>query len=152
MSVTPEALGHAKRAVERLDAFAREARSAGWWQTAAEPDPGLMGRFRWRMDDDFDTPSAVAAIFGAVSTARAQPAKAPALAAAVRECCQVALGLPLNAGLDDLGKGLTQLAAERDAARRRQDWAAADSIRDKLFAMGYVVEDTPGGTVVRRRG
>lgn len=41
--------------------------------------------------------------------------------------------------------------AEREAARRQRDWARADTIREELARLGYVVEDTPQGPRVRRR-
>ncbi len=41
--------------------------------------------------------------------------------------------------------------AERDRARAEGDYARADAIRGELEALGYVVEDTAGGTKVRRR-
>jgi cysteinyl-tRNA synthetase len=146
MSVTVEALDHALGALSRLDNFARETRAL----PSASPDPGMLARFKWRMDDDFDTPGALAVIFGAVRDARADPQRAPVLAAAVRECCEGALGLPLPSGEEAIEKEVADLVAQRDAARSRGDWAAADSIRSKLQAMGYVVEDGPSGTVVRR--
>jgi cysteinyl-tRNA synthetase len=34
---------------------------------------------------------------------------------------------------------------QRQAARARKDWAAADGVRDALAAAGVVVEDTPAG-------
>jgi cysteinyl-tRNA synthetase len=37
------------------------------------------------------------------------------------------------------------LADERQAARERRDWAAADALRDRIAAMGYAVTDTPEG-------
>jgi cysteinyl-tRNA synthetase len=147
MEVGTGALEHAEGAVERLDAFARETRDL----PAAAPDPGTLARFRWRMEDDLDTPGALAVIFGAVRSARADATRAPALAAAVRECCEKALGLSLQGGAEELGKEVSELVAQRDAARARRDWATADSIRGQLEAMGYVVEDTPKGTRVRRR-
>jgi cysteinyl-tRNA synthetase len=147
MSVTAEALDHAQGALSRLDNFAWETRDL----PAVTPDPATMARFKWRMDDDFDTPGALAVIFGAVRDARLDRSRAPALAAAVRECCEGALGLRLPVGQEEeLGKEVADLVDRRDAARARGDWAAADSIRSKLQAMGYVVEDGPSGTVVRR--
>jgi len=146
INVTPGALDHAQGALGRLDNFARETRAL----VTASPDPATVARFKWRMDDDFDTPGALAVIFGAVRDARANPAKAPALAAAVRECCEGALGLSLRSEEEAVEKAVADLVAERDAARARSNWAAADSIRSELQAMGYVVEDGPTGTVVRR--
>jgi cysteinyl-tRNA synthetase len=102
------------------------------------------------MDDDFDTPGALAVVFGAVRDARLDASRAPALAAAVRECCEGALGLFLPSDEEPLGKEVMDLVANRDAARTRGEWATADSIRSELQAMGYLVEDSPEGTVVRR--
>jgi cysteinyl-tRNA synthetase len=147
MSVTAEALDHAQGALSRLDNFARETKDL----PAANPDPATVARFKWRMDDDFDTPGALAVIFGAVRDARADPSRAPALAAAVRELTEGALGLRLPADKDEaLEKETADLVARRDAARARGDWATADSIRSELQAMGYIVEDGAGGTLVRR--
>ncbi|MGP8204575.1 MAG: cysteine--tRNA ligase [Acidimicrobiales bacterium] len=146
MSITAEALEQAQANVERLDNFARETRHLG----RAAPDPGMLARFRARIDDDFDTPGALAVVFGAVRDARAEPVRAPALAAAVRECCEGAFGLRLWSEEAPLGPDVVALVALRDRARDDKDWAAADSIRAKLQDMGFVVEDGPHGTVVRR--
>lgn len=44
-----------------------------------------------------------------------------------------------------------ELVRERDEARRKRDFAVSDRIRQQLTEMGYVVEDTSAGTVVRKR-
>jgi cysteinyl-tRNA synthetase len=43
------------------------------------------------------------------------------------------------------------LIEKRRAARAAGDWAAADGIRQELAARGILLEDTPGGTVWRRK-
>jgi cysteinyl-tRNA synthetase len=43
-----------------------------------------------------------------------------------------------------------QRARERDEARAERDWAKADAIRDALVADGWIVEDAPDGTRLRR--
>jgi len=146
MSVTAEALEQAQGAVDRLDNFARETRDAG----PATPDPATLARFRAHMDDDLDTPGALAVVFGAVREARTDPARAPALAAAVRACCEGAFGLALRGQEGPVGDEVLALVAQRDAARAGRDWAAADTLRARLQAMGFVVEDGPQGTVARR--
>jgi cysteinyl-tRNA synthetase len=146
MDLTPDVFTDAQGVVNRLDNFAREARDL----PRASPDPGTIERFRWRMDDDLDTAGALAVVFGAVRDARADPRRAPALAAAVRECCEGALGLTLRFDHEELDDEVTALLGRRDAARARRDWPTADAIRKTLQEMGYVVEDGPGGSVTHR--
>jgi cysteinyl-tRNA synthetase len=146
MAVSEEGLEAAKGAVARLDNFARE--TAGL--PAAEADPAVLARFRWRMDDDFDTPGALAVVFGAVRDARADPSRRAALSAAVRECCEEGLGLALAGAEGPLPEEVATLVAERDAARAGRRWGEADALRARLAGMGWVVEDTPQGTKVHR--
>jgi cysteinyl-tRNA synthetase len=51
----------------------------------------------------------------------------------------------------DHGTLVQSLVEQRDRARKERDWSTADLIRDELVARGFVVEDSPAGTVVRRR-
>ena len=46
---------------------------------------------------------------------------------------------------------IERLIAERDAAKRRKDYKAADDIRKDLLDKGIVLEDSPAGTKWRRR-
>ena len=45
---------------------------------------------------------------------------------------------------------MAELVRRRDEARASRDFAAADALRDELVALGWVVEDTPGGTKIHR--
>ena len=42
------------------------------------------------------------------------------------------------------------MVTRRDAARAERDWGTADALRDELTARGWVLEDNPEGTRVRR--
>ena len=46
---------------------------------------------------------------------------------------------------------IRELMRERDDARKRGDFKKADQIRTQLKESGYLLEDTAGGTVVRKR-
>ena len=46
---------------------------------------------------------------------------------------------------------IEDLVARRQAARDAKDWAAADSLREELSALGVVVEDTPAGPIWHRQ-
>ncbi|TMK83382.1 MAG: hypothetical protein E6G57_15965 [Actinobacteria bacterium] len=71
------------------------------------------------------------------------------LAAAVR-AISAAMGLELRAGDDEVDAATADLVRQRDEARASKDFAVADRVRDELVAAGWVVEDTPAGTQVRR--
>jgi len=146
LTVTEETIGNAQGVLNRLDNFARETGDL----PAAAPDPGVLARFRWRLDDDFDTSGALTVVQSAIRDARAERDRAPALAAAVRECCDEALGLALPGGEEPLGEKVAALVSQREAARAGGDYAQADSMRAELLAMGYLVEDTPAGPKVRQ--
>jgi cysteinyl-tRNA synthetase len=71
------------------------------------------------------------------------------LTAAVREMA-AAVGLRL-AGVEEAPADVVQLVEERERARAGRDFAAADRLRDEVFRLGWVVEDTPQGPRVHKR-
>jgi cysteinyl-tRNA synthetase len=149
MTVADSTMSAATQTMERLDAFARRFASS-----SAPPDEGALQRFGSVMDADLDTPRAMAQLFELVTRANAladegQAEAAAGLAAAVFEIT-AALGLRVGRPSADIDAAALALAAERDEARRQKDYGLADSIRDRLQAQGYVVEDTPEGTRIRR--
>lgn len=54
-----------------------------------------------------------------------------------------------NAG-DDLPEEIKALAEQRKAARKEKNFALADELRDKIVALGYSVEETRQGTVIKK--
>jgi cysteinyl-tRNA synthetase len=124
-------------------------------------------RFFEAMDDDFNTPSAMAAFFGLATemnrvTATAEhrtPAGDAAVSAAeslMGEWCAtlgLELTLPARAADDDLtGPLMELLLGARQSLRKAKDYAAADALRDGLKELGIVVEDRAGGSGWRRAG
>ena len=151
VEVTRTSTDDAAAALRRLDAFARRVAAAALPSTP--PEAAAIEAFVRVMDDDLDTPAAVAQLFGLVTEANTaldagDTERAAALAAAVAEIC-TAVGLVLDAGGSDVPPEVLERAAARDTARAERDFAAADAIRDALVADGWVVEDTAAGTVVR---
>jgi cysteinyl-tRNA synthetase len=150
IDVTDENLRAAERSLDRLDSLARRTAELG---VAAEPDEEALERFRAAMDDDLDTPKAMALVFDLVRRANALLDDADAevaapLAAAVLEIAG-AVGLELQAEKGEVPDEIRELARQRDEARAARDWARADALRHRIVAAGYVVEDAPAGTAVR---
>ncbi|MGY1728841.1 cysteine--tRNA ligase [Geodermatophilus sp. SYSU D01062] len=154
---TDPALAEAGAAYRRVESFVHRAAERVGRDTPASLPPA----FREAMDDDLGTPAAVAVVHEVVRTGNTALAEGDdaALAdalGAVRGMLGV-LGLdPLDprwaAGggtgdrLAEVTDGLVRLALEqRQAARARKDYAAADALRDQLTALGVQVEDTPQG-------
>ena len=151
VEVTGVTLDAATSTLAGLDAFARRAAEV----PAAAADEGALERFRTAMDDDLDTPRAMAEMLTRVKTANTaldagDTAAAASHAAAVREMAD-AVGLVLRTGADDIPPEIAELVRDRDAARAARDYAAADGVRDRLEGLGWAVEDTPRGTRVHRK-
>ncbi|HVL28657.1 MAG TPA: DALR domain-containing protein, partial [Acidimicrobiales bacterium] len=153
LDVTEATVEQAVNSLAGLDDFSR--RTADLPAPAAgDAGQALLARFRDRMDDDLDSPGAMAAVFEGVRAAnRALDAGdaegAAGLAAAVREAT-AAVGLVL-AGKEEVPPEITALVERREAARQARDFAAADALRDELAAAGWAVEDTPQGPRLHRR-
>ncbi|SNS71764.1 cysteinyl-tRNA synthetase [Geodermatophilus saharensis] len=152
---TDAALEEAGSAFRRIESFVQRAAE----RVGAEQPAELPGEFRAAMDDDLGTPAAVAVVHetvrqGNTALAEGDDAAAAAALGRVRAMLRV-LGLdPLDprwAGggdgrLAEVTDGLVRLALEqRQAARARKDYAAADAVRDQLATLGVQVEDTPQG-------
>jgi cysteinyl-tRNA synthetase len=147
MTVTETTMTAAAATVEGLDAFAREFAGA----RGATPDPAALDRFRAAMDNDLDTPGAVAGAFRLMRAARAeQGERARELAAAVFTIFEDAFGLPLKSEVAELPPDALAKARGRDEARAARDYARADALRAELQAEGWIVEDGPDGTTIRR--
>ena len=148
--VTGETIQDAAASLERLDAFGRRFAAA----RSATPDPAAIDRFIERMDDDLDTPAAIADVFDLVRAANVAAdagdnAAADTAAAAVFTITD-ALGLALKNETGDVDEATANLIAARNAARAAKDWSEADRIRDELASMGWTVEDGASGTTVHR--
>ncbi len=168
----------AKRAFDRLQTARREAqRYLGLPESggADPPEPvtelvaataACRRSFTESMDDDFNTPGAIASLFGlasemnritAAATARGRSgAEAVTSAAATMDELAEVLGLTLftaAAGNDnDLVEPLVDLVLKaRQSLRGARDYAGSDALRDALTQLGIVVEDRPGGGSTWRR-
>jgi cysteinyl-tRNA synthetase len=152
IAFSAEALEQAAARNERIRDFFRahhgEAGEPGGRAEAARE------AFLAALADDFNTPRALAELFGLIG--EANRGEAPGAAVVVAEL------LPLL-GLDSLaatgegeGEGppleARELLERREWARADRDFDSADRIRDELAAMGWEVRDTAQGASLIRRG
>jgi cysteinyl-tRNA synthetase len=146
---TWDALAGAERTLDRL-----RSRVAGW---ARGPGPvagrpagagGYEERFWAAVDDDLDTPTALAVLH----QLEGDESLAPAARLAAVTAFDRFLGLDLAAEVGQvLPAGAETLIAGREQARAARDFAAADRLREQLAGLGVEVTDTRSGTTWRLR-
>jgi len=137
-----------ERALERLKNAVRPASAASVGSTIdASP---AKAQFVEAMDDDFNTPRALAAMFDlAREINRGKDEGADVLGAqdTLRELSGV-LGISLDETAETSGAGpfVQMLVNVRTELRAARQFDIADSIRDRLSELGVTIEDTPEGT------
>jgi len=161
IEVTPSTVEQAEQGLARLDKLARrfDLVAPGAGVTAAQAtgvgaDADALASFVEHMDDDLDTPGALAEIFDLARRANSaidegKPDEGRRLAVTAAVLCN-ALGLPLAGAGPAVDAEVAALVSERDLARTGGDYARADAIRGDLEARGWVVEDGPDGTRLHR--
>ncbi|WP_047863883.1 cysteine--tRNA ligase [Rubrobacter aplysinae] len=140
----------------------------------------MRRKFDSAMQDDLNTPEALAAVFEAARQAGQEISTRPGAAeefASLKEALEDifgVLGLDLGEefrsdvllnGDDDTGQhhvmvryeeeprqDVLERVARREHSRRRKDFGTADRLRDELAAEGWIVEDSPEGPFVGRGG
>ncbi|MGM1049695.1 cysteinyl-tRNA synthetase [Paenibacillus uliginis N3/975] len=117
----------------------------------------VLAEFHNKMQDDFNTPDAITAMFQWVTETNhlLQQASVPAedlqtVLDAFEEMNGV-LRIVDSSADELLDEDIERLIEERSAARSNKDWARADEIRDILAAEGIVLEDTAQGMRWRRK-
>jgi cysteinyl-tRNA synthetase len=158
-----DGLDTARSAIQRLLEFERRLHDTATRVDAPVSRLGTIAahalrEFERALDDDLNVPNALAALFNFVRESNAEldretgsdPAAVASALDALRSMDRV-LGILELARTErtvvdqELAAWVDTMIADRQLARSRRDFAAADRIRDELAAAGVVVEDTAGG-------
>lgn len=165
LNFTEEAMLQAEKGVERIENCLGNLRHRMETATKGEdvtPEWEEKLREIWltfhnKMQDDFNTPDAITAVFEWVSEVNGLLQKPSVLRADLEAA--LALFTEMNGVLRLAAEGQAELLddeiealiAERTEARKSKNWARADEIRDLLQERGILLEDTPQGMRWRRK-
>ena len=168
LEFSEDRIGEARRGLDRFRMlFDAADRLASRGAPTPGPDGGLPDvlaslreRFAASMDDDFNTPQAIAALFDMASAlhtyhSRLEKGERPIgpFLIGVDEVLTLGRVLGLFEKTSDAAgppgeilERIEELVRARDEARARRDWRTADALRAELQALGASAEDTPHGT------
>ena len=159
LNFTWDSLHGARKAAERLaDLHARlhEAFKAGSLPALSKAVEQAQQRFDAAMDDDLNTPEALAALFDLTREANTlldggnpAPAEVLAVQGFLSRCAKV-LGLP-DWQPTDAPAPVRQLVEARETARQAGDFSRSDELREQLSQLGWSVEDTDAGPRLRKQ-
>ncbi|MBI2166491.1 MAG: cysteine--tRNA ligase [Chloroflexi bacterium] len=153
LSYTDEGVASQERALERLRA-ALTPQDGSPSAAALDPDP-YRQRFLAAMDDDLNTPQAIAVLFDlarAINRSREEGADVHRAQNTLRELGAV-LGHSFTVAQPrdvDSSPFIELLIEIRGELRRHKQYELADRLRDRLGSLGIVLEDTPRGTIWKR--
>ena len=156
---TEARIEEARQALERitilLDKIEKKAGGLGLRAKGTKEIDEIKERFVAAMDDDFNTPQALAAVFDLVNISNKNIDDINFILSAgdtLKELLGI-LGILLEvkkvSGLSD--EEIKQKIAERQTARKNKDFALSDKIRKELESKGVILEDTKEGTTWRRK-
>lgn len=114
----------------------------------------LETQFREALEDDFNTPKALT-VFKELSRTANKYLESEKnrqvldkLYSLYRQFSDT-LGLFSESGKKKIPTEVMRLVEEREAARKKKDWAVSDAIREKIKSLGYIVQDTKEGPNVK---
>ena len=160
------ALENACAGLERIYKVLERVEQLGDNRPDSNDDSKWKIRFDAAMDDDFNTPEALAVLFDLCREINKQldSGETPEHEiGALKQLCET-LGIAYQSPSLFLGTAvhdknsivagdlsaadMDKLLAERNAAKQQKNWARADEIRDQLTALNIAIEDKPDGTSI----
>ena len=169
LDFSDQGLEEAERALERIHETVDRINPVPGVEEGGLGGSELLNEFRKEMDDDFNTPRALALMFEEVRSINRMLDKSDTRGVATRKAqlkqmCEI-LGILQEEPEALRGKkkrqwlgrqGLSsqkinEMIEQRNFARREKRWVEADRIRNELQEKGITLEDTPGGTLWKVR-
>ncbi len=109
---------------------------------------GYKESFIQAMNDDLNTPQALASIYKLIKIAKKE--EVGGIIDFILEIDNKILGLNLDKE-ETIPENIQKLAGDREKARKEKDWELSDKIRAQIEKHGYTVEDTTNGPIIKKK-
>ncbi|MDD5568050.1 MAG: cysteine--tRNA ligase [Candidatus Omnitrophica bacterium] len=152
---TEEKIQEARQSLERISILleriaSRKLKAAS---KAVKEIDEIKNKFIGVMDDDFNTPQALACVFELVNLVNKNIDNDEFVSSGKSLLLELAgiLGLRLEKSQGELAAEEKALINRRNAAKKERNFTEADKLRKELEALGIILEDTKDGTSWRRK-
>lgn len=158
LDFTDKNLAQSEAAINRIAEFMDRLRLVNREsdrQPAKTPVEKLETDFETAMDDDFNVPQVIGALFETIRelhTAADQHRLdhfTAQTALRILEKINLSLGI-IPSPLPSVPTAVSRLAQEREDLRQKKDFRSADSLRQKIFSLGFQIEDTIYGPLIKK--
>lgn len=139
---TWEALKASQNTLNNLEDITRK------WKDPSKIDEEVVQKFREKIEDDLNTPEALAVMWSLVNN---EDLDSGVKSATILKLDEV-MGLDLDRFVSkplQISEEVQKLLNDREQAREAMDWKKSDSLRDEIKSLGFVVEDGESGQSLR---
>ncbi len=128
-----------------------------------EIDKEYKKRFHERINDNLDTPGALAILWELTKDSSIDKKDKRitlldfdkvlglGLIEGHRKLKTILTGIEKKLSISETPLDIRELVEERETARKNKDWEKADEVREKIKSAGYIVSDTPDGPLVKQK-
>ena len=143
-------LNQAKANLDKINNFLTSIKNSNWKKDISLLLKKLKKDFIMNMDDDFNTPKALASIFtfiNKINKLRINKKSAKKIKEFFNEINEIFDILTIE---EEIPKEIIRLVDEREKARKLKDWGKSDELRNKIKAKGYLIEDANSGYIIKK--
>ncbi|MCP5490791.1 MAG: cysteine--tRNA ligase [Chlamydiales bacterium] len=157
LNFTLEGLNAARQSLQRLEDFVHRLKQVQEGKGASAQIKETKDRFNAALADDLNISVALAALFdfirhvnGDIDRNELSKEGASQVLAFLKEIDHVLGVIPLKEREEEIPKDIQEAFTRRQEARAKKNWADADKERDYIQSKGYLIEDSPSGSRVKR--
>ncbi|CCB89577.1 cysteine--tRNA ligase [Simkania negevensis] len=157
LNFTLEGLNAARQSLQRLEDFVHRLKQVQKGKRASAQIKETKDRFNAALADDLNISVALAALFdfirhvnGDIDRNELSKEGASQVLAFLKEIDHVLGVIPLKEREEEIPKDIQEAFTRRQEARAKKNWADADKERDYIQSKGYLIEDSPTGSRVKK--